>query len=103
VTTTITRRRQRPMIYCASCQLLRVHAGRGLCDSCRTWHRRNGTLAHYGYPKPARFQDYTWLRIQRGLTVAQAAASTGVSERTGWRYERQLRAARQAVTPGGNP
>lgn len=95
--------RYRRMTWCASCQLLRLHDCRGLCASCRTWHRRNGTLADYGYPKPARLEDYTWLRTKLGLSVAEAATRINVSARTGWRYERQLRAARCSSTTGGNP
>jgi hypothetical protein len=102
-TSVIVNDRHRRMTYCLSCQLLRIHCCRGLCSSCRTWHRRHGTLAEFGYPKPTRLEDFTWLRITRGLSVAQAAARINVSERTGWRYERQLRAAQQSRTSEGNP
>ena len=62
----------------------------------------HGTLDGYGYPKPARLEDYAWLRSQVGATITQAAARIGVSERTGRRYERELCAAQTPQTAGGS-
>jgi hypothetical protein len=45
--------------------------------------------------RDARLEDYAWLRDEMHLSVTQAAERVGVSEVTGWRYERLLKAGRR--------
>ena len=85
---------RRRLAECASCERIRPLIERGLCDSCRTLRRRDGTIGDYGYVKTDRMEDYADLR-RFGESVAVAASRVGVSERTGWRYEAQL--ARRAA------
>ena len=62
---------------------------RGLCPACRASHRRAGTLESFGYVKADRLADFAGMRP--GLSVAAAAGRLGVSVRTGFRYEAELR------------
>lgn len=49
--------------------------------------------------RPARLEDYAELRSEYRETLAAAAARVGISERTAWRYEAELRrAAGRAIT-----
>lgn len=88
---------RRQVAECGSCERVRPLIERGLCDSCRSLRRKDGTIGDYGYVKTDRMQDYAELR-QFGESVAVAASRVGVSERTGWRYEAQLREADRNVT-----
>ena len=83
---------RRRVTECASCGNVRPLITRGLCDRCRHRHRDNGTLDDFGYLKADRVQDYAWLR-KSGETLPVAASRIGVSERTAWRYEAELRSA----------
>lgn len=69
------------------------HSGRGICVTCWYKSKADGTLDDYprltGY-KEDRLEDYTFMR-KFGRSVQEASESVGVSERTGWRYERDLR------------
>jgi hypothetical protein len=74
---------------CAGCGQTRELVTRGLCVPCRGLHRRAGTITDFGYLKPDRLADYADLRSTH--SVAVAARRLGLSERTGWRYEQELR------------
>lgn len=75
---------------CASCHRPRPIGTRGLCNGCRSRCRRNHTIAEWGEVKADRFAIYASLRAA-GWSVGWAAWEIGVSERTGWRYEADLR------------
>lgn len=75
---------------CASCLRVRPIATRGLCDACRSRCRRDHTIGEWGQTRGDRAAEYAaWRRA--GASVASAAVYAGVSERTGWRYEADLR------------
>lgn len=91
-----------PAPTCARCPRPRRYPTCGLCDPCYQQWRRDGR-PDLGTWQPhvqcstsaesvaGRREDYAELR-GFGLSVEDAAARLGVHERTGWRYERQLRA-----------
>ena len=83
---------RRRLDECASCGQVRVIAHRGLCDPCTNRYERDGTITQWGYVKADRVADYAWLR-RSGELLTVAAARVGVSERTAWRYEAQLKDA----------
>jgi hypothetical protein len=68
---------------------------RGLCAACRRRNRDRGTLGEFGYVKADRLADYAELR-GLGVPVPAAAARLGVSERTAWRYEAELKAGERS-------
>lgn len=75
---------------------------RGYCPRCYERWRIHG-FPECGPPPlfaavAGRRADYAELRSWR-LTVAEAAARLGVSERTAWRYEAELRDAQSAGWP----
>lgn len=76
---------------CADCGRLMPIEARGLCSTCRTRNRDRGTLGEFGCVKANRLADYAELRRRR-VPVPVAAARLGVSERTAWRYEAELKA-----------
>jgi len=76
---------------CADCGRLMPMECRGLCAACRKRNRDRGTLGEFGYVKADRLADYAELRRAR-VPVPAAAARLGVSERTAWRYEAELKA-----------
>jgi hypothetical protein len=78
-----------PLRECLDCGQPRELVCRGLCNPCRQHHRNAGTIADFGYVKADRLADYADLR--RTHSVAAAARRLGLSERTGWRYEQELR------------
>lgn len=84
------------MVSCVDCKQMHWPRARGLCRACHDRHRKAGTLCDFpvqGHPgKIAHFDDYAWLRKQ-GATIYEAARRAGVTSRTGWRYEKELRAA----------
>lgn len=77
---------------CASCEKVRPLVTRGLCDACRWLCRQDGTITQWGYVKADRLADYARLRWN-GAPVPAAASRIGVSERTAWRYEAEIRSA----------
>lgn len=84
---------------CVSCGKTRHLHCRGLCETCRWRYRSDGTITEFGYVKADRIADYA-ARRRAGASVPVAAARTGVCERTGWRYEAELKdAARSAGWP----
>ena len=76
---------------CADCGRLMPIESRGLCAACRKRNRDHGTLREFGYVKADRLADYAELRRLR-VPVPAAAGRLGVSERTAWRYEAELKA-----------
>lgn len=92
------RRRSRPVeVLCVCCGGLGRHSGRRLCKTCYSRHHLARTLDRhpvlgYALPKLWRVESYAELR-GRGLSVRDAAERLGVSDRTGTRYEVQLKAA----------
>ena len=76
---------------CADCGRFMPMECRGLCHACRKRNSACGTLGEFGYVKADRLADYA-LRRSRGTPLADAAAWVGVSERTAWRYEAELKA-----------
>jgi hypothetical protein len=68
---------------------------RGLCNSCGTTCRHDGTIAEYGYTRADRMADYAHRR-RNGDTIGLAASRLGISRRTAERYEAKLRDAGQA-------
>lgn len=94
-----------PVAECARCGLPGPIRKRGLCGGCESVTKRDGTYAEYGYVKADRLADYAEMtRLLRGgdlnrtEAMRQACARLGISERTGERYERDLKLARlQAV------
>ena len=89
---------RRRVTVCASCEKVRPLITRGLCDPCRHRYEFDGTITDWGYVKADRVQDYAWLR-KSGETLPVAASRIGVSERTAWRYEAELRDASSARWP----
>ena len=83
---------------CVSCERNRPLCARGLCDACRGLFRRDGTIAQWGYVKADRIADYARLRLV-GYHVPLAASRIGISERTAWRYEAELRDASSSGWP----
>ena len=83
---------RRRVAECASCEQIRPLPSRGLCVPCRELHRKAGTEAEFGYVKADRLADYADLR-RDGELLEVAAARIGISERTAWRYEAELRDA----------
>ena len=83
---------RRRLAGCASCERVRPLVTRGLCDTCRHRYERDGTIGEWGYVKADRVADYARLRLA-DYPVPVAASRIGVSERTAWRYEAQLRGA----------
>jgi hypothetical protein len=83
-----------PLRECADCGRPRELVTRGLCMPCRGRCRRAGTIADFGYLKPDRLADYADLRSTH--SVVAAARRLGLSERTGWRYEQELREMTEA-------
>ena len=84
---------------CASCRRDREIATRGLCHACRSRCRRDHTLTEWGQVRADRAGEYAaWRRA--GASVASAAVYAGVSERTGWRYEAELRSVPAGGTEG---
>jgi hypothetical protein len=81
---------------CVSCGEIRPLCCRSLCGGCRGRHRRDGTIGDWGWVKADRVREYASLR-RLGDSVPVAAVRTGVSVRTGWRYEAQLSAGRRAA------
>lgn len=81
---------------CASCRQDREITTRGLCDACRSRCRRDHTISGWGEAKAARLEIYASLRTA-GWSVGWAAWEIGVSERTGWRYEAELRSLAPAA------
>lgn len=71
---------------CARCGRARVLLGRGLCGACRSKCSRDGTLTDYGYTKADRAAEYAQHRAA-GLSIREAAERTGVTYRSGQRYE----------------
>ena len=82
--------RRLPIAECARCGRIRLLLGRGLCAGCRGTCSRNGTLTQYGYAKADRKADYARHRAH-GLTIREAAERTGITERSGQRYEAEHR------------
>ena len=82
---------RRRVAECASCERTRPILSRGLCRSCKDRHLLDGALEEFGYLKADRMTDYEWLTRQCGELLPAAAARIGISERTAWRYEKQLR------------
>lgn len=81
---------------CASCRRDRPIASRGLCDACRHRCRRDHTIGEWGETRADRVAAYAdWRRA--GASVASAAVYAGVSERTGYRYEAELRSLAPVV------
>jgi hypothetical protein len=99
----VGKRKPLRIIRCASCEQAGTNHGRGLCHSCYARHQHDGTLAQFPSFKAARAEDYAWLRTQCGTTISEAAHRVGVSTRTGWRYERALRATQTVPASRGNP
>ena len=77
---------------CDRCGNIAELVTRRLCPSCRGQCRRAGTVEDWGYLKPDRLADFTVLRA-RGYRPAVAAVRLGLSARTGYRYEAELRGA----------
>lgn len=82
---------------CADCGQPRELTSRGLCGPCRYRNRCAGTITDFGYTKPDRLADFAELR--RSHPVEAAAVRLGLSERTGWRYEAELRDSPPAQRP----
>jgi hypothetical protein len=80
---------------CADCGRLMPMDARGLCSACYTRNLDGGTLGEFGYVKADRVADYAELR-GLGVPVPAAAARLGVSERTAWRYEAELKAGERS-------
>lgn len=83
-------------IVCACCDKLGRHGGRGLRHSCYMRHHHAGNLDKYpprgrSYPRQWRVESYAELRARR-VPIREAADRLGVTDRTGYRYERQLKA-----------
>lgn len=74
---------------CARCGRLRKIRGRGLCNGCIGSTRKNGTITEYGWTAGDRLEEYA--RHRKSMSIAEAAAATGVTRRSGDRYERLLR------------
>lgn len=75
---------------CACCRRPREIVTRGLCARCRKRARGDGTIAQWGQVRGDRVAVFAaWRRA--GAPVGSAALYAGVSERTGWRYEAELR------------
>ena len=87
---------RRRVAECASCERVRPLISRGLCDTCRARHQENGTIGEYGYVKADRMADFARLRSS-GYGVGEAARRIGVSERTGERYEAELKNATRSA------
>ncbi|TDD45415.1 XRE family transcriptional regulator [Nonomuraea terrae] len=84
-------------VLCADCGQLSSHGGRHLCFTCYARNDYYGTLDQYPplrtwLSTAARVEDYAELRRQQYMSLRDAAARLGVSERTAWRYEAKLRA-----------
>lgn len=77
---------------CICCTLTRQIASRGLCSACRSRCAKYGSLKSWGRNKADRRDEYAGLR-QLGWSLEYAAWSTGISRRTGFRYEAELEAA----------
>lgn len=101
---------RRPVIDCRCCHRQREHRARGLCASCWSRSARHGHPATVPPPAPqgmalpaawaalratriARIEDYVELTREFGLSLEHAAERMGVSVRTAWRYEAELRRA----------
>ena len=89
------------MSECASCEHVRPLYYRGLCRPCRDSHRATRTIGQFGYIKADRLTDYAWLTRGCGESLSVAAARIGVSERTAWRYEAELRLLAPSPSPAG--
>lgn len=83
---------------CSCCGLVGEIETRGLCGACRKRCRRYGTLRAWGQVKADRRREYAAVRAL-GWSLEYAAWSAGVSVRTAWRYEAELRDARSAGWP----
>lgn len=86
----------RPVAECARCGQLRPVHRRGLCTGCQRSAEADGTISDYGWTRADRLAEFAGLR-GRGLSVAEASARAGVTERTGWRYETALRDSGNAL------
>jgi hypothetical protein len=84
---------RRRVSECASCEQVSPLICRGLCHPCRDSHLYAGTIEQFGYVKADRLADYDWLTRGCGESLPVAAARIGVSERTAWRYEAEIREA----------
>jgi hypothetical protein len=82
---------------CASCCRDQEIVTRGLCAACRSRHRRAGTLGEWGEVRGDRAATYAAWRCA-DVSVASAAMYVGVCERTGWRYEADLKDAARRTT-----
>jgi hypothetical protein len=80
---------------CADCGRFMPIDARGLCSACWTRNSDNGTLGEFGYVKADRLADFAEMR-GLGVAVPAAAARLGVSERTAWRYEAELKAGERS-------
>jgi hypothetical protein len=75
---------------CARCGRVKAIRRAGLCTGCA----KHGTDG-YAITRADRMGDYAAARAE-GLPVLGAAARAGVTDRTGWRYERDLAGAGKA-------
>jgi len=63
---------------------------RGLCSPCHRRESDAGTLGDWGWTLAERIEEFSRHRAS-GMSVGTAATLTGVSGRTGSRYERRLK------------
>ena len=77
---------------CARCGRTRPLWARGMCSPCNLVTHRDGTYTGYERARDGRLADYAERRAT-GDSIAEAAKRTGVSTRTGERYEAELRLA----------
>lgn len=96
-------KRRRLRRRCDRCDRVRIHNGGGLCDSCYRLVRYpyEPTGVGRGGPGVEKSADVLFRRIDEfaqyrrsGRTIAEAAGMAGVSDRTGQRYEKRLKAER---------
>lgn len=82
--------RRWPVAECACCGQNKMIKRRGLCPGCTDRHDRRGTITEWGRSRADRIEEFRGWR-EAGRNVRDASMMTGVSERTGHRYERFLR------------
>ena len=80
---------------CADCGQFMPMYARGLCSACFKRNQEGGTLGEFGRVRAGRLADYADLR-RLGVPVPAAAVRLGVSERTAWRYEAELKAGERS-------
>lgn len=96
------RRNERRLVVCVRCGRTRPHAGRQLCETCRTHQAKRGLLTRWPHaltearlhalhtgPVAARVAAYAAAR-EAGMTPVEAARRVGVRPSTAEKYERTL-------------